>query len=231
MPVAWPALMQLLPAEAVLEALNAMLPRASLTEVLTSITHLIEAHSEGMLCSISLLDGDGVHLRYGAAPNLTEAYRAATDGVCVGPNAGSCGAAAYLQKPVFISDMLSHPIWQGFREVILQSGLQAAWSAPIMSSKNNVNLLGTFCMYYREIRHPSQIDIQLIDYASRLTGIAIERYRAEEDPRRAQVMFCQDQEPLRIIDAIPQTVVVLNLNGVAIYANRVMLEYTGLSME
>ena len=40
---------------------------------------------------------------------------------------------------------------------------------------------------------------------------AIEWYRAEENPRRAQVMFCQDEKPLRIIDAIPQIVVVLNL--------------------
>jgi hypothetical protein len=34
-----------------------------------------------MLCSIFLLDEDGLHLQYGAAPNLPEAYRAATDGV------------------------------------------------------------------------------------------------------------------------------------------------------
>ena len=61
---------QTLPSEAVLEALKMMLIGASLNEVLTSITHLIEAHSEGMLCSIFLLDEDGLHLRYGAAANL-----------------------------------------------------------------------------------------------------------------------------------------------------------------
>src|SRR5262249_51656168 len=107
MSYARPALAQLLPAEAVLDTLRVVLPDASLTEVLTSITRLIEVHCEGMLCSISLLDDDGVHLRYGAAASLTEAYRGATDGVCVGPNSGSCGAAAYLRQPVFISDMRS----------------------------------------------------------------------------------------------------------------------------
>jgi len=96
---------QTLPSEAVLDALKMMLIGASLNEVLTSITRLIEAHSEGMLCSIFLLDEDGLHLRYGVTANLPQAYRAATDGTCIGPNVGSCGAAAYLRQPVFVSDI------------------------------------------------------------------------------------------------------------------------------
>src|SRR5215471_3969579 len=87
---------QSLPSEAVLDALKMILVGASLNEVLTSVTRLIEAHNKGMLCSIFLLDEDGLHLRYGVAANLPEAYRAATDGVCIGPNVGSCGAAAFL---------------------------------------------------------------------------------------------------------------------------------------
>jgi hypothetical protein len=35
--------------------------------------------------------------------------------------------------------------------------------------------LGTFGMYYREVRHPGPGEIQLIDHASRIAGIAIER--------------------------------------------------------
>src|SRR5882724_5641308 len=94
--------------------------------------------SEAMLCSIFLLDEDGLHLRYGVAPNLPQAYQAATDGTCIGPNVGSCGAAAYLRQPVFISDMLSHPNWANFRSVVLQSGLRAAWSTPIVSQDGKV---------------------------------------------------------------------------------------------
>jgi PAS domain S-box-containing protein len=41
----------------------------------------------------------------------------------------------------------------------------------------------------------------------------------------------QEREELRrIVDLIPQTIIVLNPNGKAIYANRVALEYTGLSL-
>src|SRR6202047_2728827 len=136
-----PSPAQTLPSEAVLDALKMMLIGASLNEVLTSVTRLIEAHSEGMFCSIFLLDEDGLHLQYGAAANLPEAYRAATDGVCIGPNVGSCGAAAYLRQPVFISDILSHPNWAGFKDLIMPGGLGAAWSTPIMSQDGKV--LGT----------------------------------------------------------------------------------------
>src|SRR5438128_10339076 len=143
-----PSAAQTLPSEAVLDALKMMLIGASLNEVLTSITRLIEAHSEGMLCSIFLLDEDGLHLRYGVAPNLPQAYQAATDGVCIGPNVGSCGAAAYVREPVFISDMLCQPNWEGFRDVVLQSGLVAAVSAPIVSHGGTG--LGAFWIYYVE---------------------------------------------------------------------------------
>src|SRR5882672_1536238 len=200
-----PSSPQTLPSEAVLDALKMMLIGASLNEVLTSITRLIEAHSEGMLCSIFLLDEDGLHLRYGVAANLPQAYQAATDGVCIGPNVGSCGAAAYLRQPVFIPDMLSHPNWEGFRDVVLQSGLRAAWSTPILSHDGKV--LGTFCMYYREVRQPSPGEIQLIDYASRIAGIAVERDRSQSALTLAFEKIRKSEAQLKqIVDIIPQGV-------------------------
>jgi formate hydrogenlyase transcriptional activator len=53
-----------------------------------------------------------------------------------------------------------------------------------------------------------------------------------DDLKRAEVKLRQDEEELRrMTDAIPQTIFVLNPNGKAIYANRVALEYTGLSLD
>jgi len=218
-----PSPAQTLPSEAVLDALKMMLIGASLNEVLTSITRLIEAHSEGMLCSIFLLDEDGLHLRYGVTANLPQAYRAATDGTCIGPNVGSCGAAAYLRQPVFVSDILSHPNWANFRSVVLQSGLRAAWSTPILSQDGKV--LGTFCMYYREVRHPGAHDIQLIDYASRIAGIAIERERSRSALTKSEA------ELRTIIDAIPQLIISVGADGTFLYANQTVRDYTGLTKE
>jgi len=214
---------QALPSEAVLDALKMMLIGASLSEVLTSITRLIEAHSEGMLCSIFLLDEDGLHLRYGVAANLPQAYLAATDGTCIGPNVGSCGAAAYLRQPVFVSDILSHPNWAKFRSVVLESGLRAAWSTPILSQDGKV--LGTFCMYYREVRHPGTHEIQLIDYAGRIAGIAIERERSRSALTKSEA------ELRTIIDAIPQLIIAVGADGTFLYANQTVRDYTGLTQE
>src|SRR6266851_1219019 len=221
---------QTLPSEAVLDALKMMLIGASLNEVLTSITCLIEAHNEGMLCSIFLLDEDGLHLRYGVAPNLPQAFQAATDGACIGPDVGPCGEAAYLRRPVFVSDILSHPNWSNFRSVVLPIGLRAAWSTPIMSHDGKV--LGTFCMLFREVRHPVTRDIQLIDYASRIAGIAIERDRSRSALTLAFEKVQKSEAQLRqIVDVIRQGIVILDPEGAILYANQWLLDYTGLRLE
>ena len=225
-----PSLAQTLPSDAVLDALKMILIGASLNEVLTSLIGIIEAHSEGMLCSIFLLDEDGLHLQYGAAPNLPEAYRAATDGVRIGPNVGSCGTAAYLRQPVFVSDIASDPRWVNFRDLALQNGLRAAWSTPIMS--HNGKVLGTFCMWYGEVRYPGPAEIQLMDNAGRIAGIAIERDRSQTALTRAFEQIEKSEAQLRhIVDAIPQMIAVLNPDGSVLYMNRTLLDYTGLTIE
>jgi len=53
-----------------------------------------------------------------------------------------------------------------------------------------------------------------------------------EDLKRAEAKLRWDEEELRrIVDAIPQTIVVLSPEGRAIYANRTTLEYTGLTID
>src|ERR1700726_1250412 len=172
-----PSPTQTLADDGVFDALKMILIGAPLNDILGSVALLIEAHSEGAVCSIFLVDEDGQHLRYAAAPKMSDEYRVATDGVSIGPHVGSCGAAAYLRQPVFVSDVLSHPHFSKFKDLIGRTGMRASWSSPIMSHDGRV--LGTFGMFYREVREPGPAEIQLIDYASRIAGIAIEQKRAE----------------------------------------------------
>ncbi|PYX06526.1 MAG: Fis family transcriptional regulator [Acidobacteria bacterium] len=214
---------QSLSSDAVFDALKMILIGAPLNDVLSSVALLIEAQAEGAVCSIFLLDEDGQHLRYAAAPNLSDEYRIATDGVCIGPHVGSCGAAAYLRRAVFVSDVRSHPHFANFKDLIVLTGLRASWSSPIMSHDGRV--LGTFGMFYREVREPGPAEIQMIDYASRIAGIAIERKRAEEKLR-------QDERELRqLIDFLPQHVLVLDTEGSLLQANQVLLDYNGHTLE
>src|ERR1700730_17331118 len=141
----------------------------------------------------------------------------------IGPHVGSCGAAAYLRQPVFVSDVLSHPHFANFKDLILRTGMRASWSSPIMSHDGRV--LGTFGMFYREVREPGPDDIQLIEYASRIAGIAIEKKRAEEKLR-------QDERELRqLIDFLPQHVLVLDTEGFLLQANQMLLDYFGRTLE
>src|SRR5271154_6172388 len=216
--------------ESVLDALNLILANAPLVEILKSIVGLIEGHSEGMLCSIFLVEKDGLHLRYAAAPNLPESYRIATDGASVGPDGGPCSKAAYRREPVFVADFLSDPNCVNLRGKPVSAGLLAGWSSPIIS--HDAQILGTFGMYFREVRSPTGVEIQLIDYASRIAGIAIERDQSQTALSAAFEEIKKSEGQLRqMVDAIPQTIVVLGPDGSVVYVNRTVLDYSGLSTE
>jgi PAS domain S-box-containing protein len=93
-------------------------------------------------------------------------------------------------------------------------------------------VLGTFGMYFREVRHPQPSEIRLIDYASRIAGIAIERERSQATLRLAFDEIKTSEGQLRqTVDVIPQTIVVLGADGSVVYANRTVLDYVGYSAD
>jgi formate hydrogenlyase transcriptional activator len=219
-----------LSSEALLDALKMILTGTSLPDVLVGIAFLIEAHSIGMLCSIFLVQPDGMHMRYAAAPNLPEAFRDIANGAMIGPRAGPCGQAAYRQEPVFVADFLNDPNWAHFRDKPLSSGLLAGWSHPIIGQNGEV--LGTFGMYFREVRSPNQDEVRLIAHSSQVAGIAIERDRSRIALNLAFKEIKKSEGQLRqIVDSIPQTVVVLGADGSIAYVNQTVLDYTGLSRD
>jgi two-component system cell cycle sensor histidine kinase/response regulator CckA len=150
---------------------------APLHAVLDRLARFIEEQSGDALASILLVDRDGLHLRHGAAPSLPADYCQAIDGVPIGPEQGSCGTAAHRREPVAVSDIEHDPLWNLHRVVALATGLRACWSTPILA--NDDTLLGTFAVYYREAREPSEGDLQLVELASQIGRIAIERSRSE----------------------------------------------------
>jgi diguanylate cyclase (GGDEF)-like protein len=151
---------------------------AALPDILDRLARLIEAQSPGIMASILLLDDDGLHLRHGAAPHLPKTYLQAVDGVRVGPDVGSCGTAVHRREPVIVTDIRTDPLWDRYSTVAAEHGLRSCWSAPIMSHRAEV--LGTFALYSAEVRAPSAGDLVLVELATRIAGIAIERQRTEE---------------------------------------------------
>jgi PAS domain S-box-containing protein len=155
---------------------------APLTETLLSLTRLIEAQSDKMLCSVLLLDADGKRLRNGASPSVPEPYVRAIDGLSIGSEVGSAGSAAFRKELVICGDIQQDPSWELGRDLAAQYGLRASWASPILSHQGKV--LGTFAMYYQEPRRPNAAELRLIESATQIAGIAIARKQAEQELRQ-----------------------------------------------
>ena len=152
-----------------------------LSEVLKNIAQLVESQAEGMSCTIWLPDQDGNELHCAAAPSLP-GFIDRVGTMTVGPKGGSCGTAVYRKESVYVTDILTDPIWENYRDRLLPYGIRSVWSRPLFTSEGKA--LGTFSINYREPRRPSANDLQLIEDASHITGIAIERHMNEEALRR-----------------------------------------------
>ncbi|MGO9203680.1 MAG: GAF domain-containing protein [Limisphaerales bacterium] len=159
----------------------------ALAPLLDALCRFGEEMAGDVLVSILLVSSDGKSLRHGAAPSLPRSYAEAIDGGLIGPHAGSCGAAAYMGKPVIVSDIATDPLWDEYRDLALQHGLRACWSTPIISTAHEV--MGTFGLYSRKSGVPTSEHRNLIEQMSYLAAVAIERKRAEEALRQSESRF------------------------------------------
>ena len=170
--------------KAVLEMIMAQRPVA---QVLENLCLKIEESSPGLLCSILLLDQRSGTLHGGIGPSLPNAYLETVNGVKIGPRAGSCGTAAYLQQLVVATDIAADPLWADCKQFALPHGLRACWSMPIPSRDGTT--LGTFACYYRQPRTPDTYHLTLINRASHLAGIAIEYHHTRTELQAAEQRY------------------------------------------
>jgi formate hydrogenlyase transcriptional activator len=176
-------------AESVLNILKLILAGSPLSEVLAIIARLVESQGDGTLCTIWLPDEDGKQLVCAAAPSLP-GFISHAGSMVIGPKGGSCGTAVYRREPVYVTDILSDPIWDVYRDRLLPFGIRSVWSRPLFMSDGK--LLGTFAIHYRDVRSPGPADLRLIENASHIAGIAIERQLNEETLR-------QERDRLRLL--------------------------------
>jgi PAS domain S-box-containing protein len=193
-----------------------------LKEILNVLCLIIEEYRPSTLASILLLRADGLHLDSVAGPSLPKGWRQEMEKLPIGPCAGSCGTAAYRGSAVIVSDIATDPLWEvpEHRAAALSHGLRASWSNPILSSEGKV--LGTFCIYERETRSPSAHDLELIEKATYLARVAIERDRAETDLRRSQ------QKYRDLINASPDAICLVDADSKCVLVNPAGVELSGV---
>lgn len=173
--------------------------------IMTRVVHHLERHCPGMACSILRLDADGLTLRHEIAPNLPEAYIKAIDGIKSAEGVGSCGTAIARRASVLVGDTEIDPLWRDFRESARKYRLRACWSFPIFSVEQQP--LGTLACYFSEPRWPHQNELQLIEAASALISVALERQRAD------LALQHRDEQHRLVVSALAEGVMLVKPDG------------------
>jgi len=149
-----------------------------LIEILHFTCNGIESLYPELICSILLYDQTNKWLVNGASPSLPKSYVNAIHQYPIGPSNGSCGTAAYTQRTVIVSDIENDPFWSDVAPLALNANLRACWSVPIISSEKQT--LGTFAVYYKEIKTPTASKLELIQNIGTFLSVVIENERNKE---------------------------------------------------
>lgn len=174
-------------------AVNRLLGKLALGMERDSLNHEVIKLSEHLFgkrqASILRLHPDTNTLHLEFAPHLPDFYNQAIEGVPIGPDIGSCGAAAFLKQTVVVSDIDHHANWAAFLELTQQAQLCACWSVPIIASDGHV--LGTFAIYSNTPSEPHPYELEVLEMLAALYAVALEKYRLEE-----QLHFHASRDPL-----------------------------------
>ena len=197
----------------------------SLESILEALCQVVEENASGCLCSVILIDPNGSKIQQAFAPSLPSSYNDRFRGIPVDREGGPCTEAARRKTQVIVSDVASDTRWEtyGWRTAALAHGLRACWSTTILAPNGLV--LGTFAIYWREPRTPSEYDQKIIEQITHLAAVAIERKRNEAALQESEQRF------RRIVDTVPGFVCTLTPAGEVELVNRQVLEYFGKTTE
>jgi len=199
--------------------LEQLVTGVSLNSIFESIIEMIERCDETALCSILLADKDKTHLLLGAAPNLPDFFNKSVHGIEIGIGVGSCGAAAFSKKRVVVNDIQTHPNWDAYKELAAEANLVSCWSEPILGI--NKELLGTFAIYHRESKAPNKGDFEMIEFASKMVALAIERSAINEKLQ----LFA------RVFDGAHEGIIITDTQNIISDINPAFCEITGYKHE
>jgi PAS domain S-box-containing protein len=197
----------------------------SLESILEALCRVVEQAANGSLCSIVLIDSSGTKIQQAIAPSLPSSYNDRFRDIPVDCEGGPCTEAAFRKTQVVVPDVAleTHRDTYGWRTATLARGLKACWSSSILASNDLV--LGTFAIYWREPRRPTDQDQKIIEQMTHLAAVAIERKRSEAALQHSEERF------RLIVDSIPGFVFTLSAAGKVELLNRQALEYFGQTME
>jgi len=167
--------------------LEAIATGVELRDVLPTIARFPEIQSPGLQCAIHLMEDEGLRLRLACAPSMAASFVQAMGEIEIGPRAATCGAAAYRREPLVTVDIATDPAWNDYRALAAEHGFRGAWAWPIVSPQGR--LLGVIALYARDPRGPTVAERFVVEAATRLVAIAVDRTRAADLLRQSEASF------------------------------------------
>lgn len=172
------------------DVLEQIVQGAPLADVLETLTLDLEQVAERTLFAVVMMaERDGRRLRFAAGRRCPAAWRPLLDGIEIGLESGSCGAAAARHERVIVRDVMTSPHWSGLRTDAVRLGLRACWSTPILSSRGTV--LGTFAVYAPDPSAPTDAEVRFVDIVTRTAAIAFERDQSEAALKESQAQLAE----------------------------------------
>ena len=150
-----------------------------------ALTGLEEIHDDAYT-ALFLLKEDNSFETF-VAPRLPEEYCNQLNGLKIGPEDGSCGAAIARKEMVITEDISSDPLWEKYKSVALQFDFRSSWSFPIILTSGKV--MGTFAIYHKKIKAPTSVELNTIERVRNILRILMEHHWTLDEIKKANERF------------------------------------------
>lgn len=196
-----------------------------LPRVLRTVIKMLEMQLPGALCSILLLDGEPARLTVEAASPMPDEIHQRLSQVPVLVGSPSFADAVASGRRRIVVDIAVDPSWRELRRLTDRYQLRSCWSQPVHSFHRDVLILGVLSIFFLWPRSPSTDDLQLLETAAYLVGIALHRARAEQELRDSEQRF------RTLFEHSPDAIIVESMTGLVLDVNPAACELHGLSRE
>jgi len=127
-----------------------------------------------------------------ASQSLPNDYLKAINNLPIGPETGSCGAAAFLKETVIVNDIENDVKWAPYKHLVLPHGLRACWSYPIIDSLGNV--IAVLGIYYKTVKGPDATEQLMIERSAAILKVIMENRLYAKTIHEMSLLTKQGQE-------------------------------------
>ncbi|MFH5832542.1 PAS domain S-box protein [Halalkalibaculum sp. DA384] len=182
-----------------------------------------QLHPRG-ICSIMQLK-EGALCNF-ASPGLHDGFLEAINGVPIGPDIGTCGAAAFNKELVITENIFEDPNWKAFADIAKKYNLSSCWSQPVTNNQQEV--VATFAVYYREPNTPNELELNTIKRATHILRMLFESFEKKKTERQ---LALSEQRFRSLVQDGSDLIAILDQEGTYKYVAPSSIPALGISPE